>query len=396
MTGLVFALLVALIATLTALGISYRRESDLRLRLTRITNRAQQRQSFETQTQLLQAQHAALEALGEASFNALLLIDSEHQVVNMNAAARDLFGQYTDWRERGESVISLTRHHELDDHIAAALESSDEPLTHQIMLQARPYRVRTLCIESPSGPFVALALEDISELQRLGRARRDMVANISHELRTPITSIRLLVDTLLRGTIRDPEKATPLAQKIEREVGTLEQMAQELLDLAMIESGRAEFKLLPTPMREITTDAVGRVAALAERSHIVISETLASDISVLADSEQVARVLTNLLHNALKFTPEGGSITITCTAAADFATISVTDTGAGIPLSERERIFERFYRADRSRRGSGTGLGLAIAKHIVEAHGGRIWAGDPPVRGGEVSGANICFTLPLA
>lgn len=396
MEVLVLVLLILLIASFAALGVSYRREADLRERMSRVSLRNQQRQSLEAQTQSLITRQAALEALSEVSFNALLLVDSEHQVITMNTAARTLFSQPADWREHAESVISITRHHELDDYVAAALESSDEALTHQIKLHSRPYRVRTLCIESAVGPLVALALEDVSELQRLGRARRDMVANISHELRTPITSIRLLVDTLLRGAIRDAAKAEPLAHKIEREVATLEQMAQELLDLAMIESGRAEFRLIPAPMREILSDAVRRVAALAERSRISISEGTPPEFTVLADSEQVARVLTNLLHNSIKFTPEGGRIEIICSVSADFATISISDTGPGIPITERARIFERFYRGDRSRRGSGTGLGLAIAKHIIEAHGGRIWADDPPVRGDQVGGAIISFTLPLA
>ena len=391
---LILAILFAL--SLVALGIVYRRGQTLEARLGELSERAQNRRTLEDRVQSLAIQHHAMTTVTEAAYNALLLVNSDHQVLTMNAAARTLFNQPGDWKARTESLISLTLNHELDDLVAATLESGDEMITQQVMFHAQPYRVRVLCTESPDGPLIAIALEDISEIHRLGRARRDMVANISHELRTPITSIRLLVDTLTRGAIRDPKKAAPLVEKIAIETDTLQQMAQELLDLSMIESGRAEFKLIAVGMRDIADDAFRRLSEMAERYHLTIENQIDPAVRVLADAEMITRVLTNLLHNAIKFTPEGGEIRMALLPGDEWITIMVTDSGPGIPIVERQRIFERFYRADRARQGGGTGLGLAIAKHIVEAHGGRIWADDPPLRSDGVGGAHICFTLPTA
>jgi two-component system, OmpR family, phosphate regulon sensor histidine kinase PhoR len=380
---------------LTALIFTTRRAYQLKAQIAELSQRAQDRQALEARVRSLSTREETITGLIEAAYNALLLVDSDHQVASINAAARELFTPAAGWREGSESLISMTRHHELDDLVAQTLHSSDEQMTQQIAIHMHPYRVRMVCIESGNGPYVAIALEDVSELQRLGRARREMVGNISHELRTPITSIRLLVDTLLRGAIRDAAKATPMVEKISVETGTLQQMAQELLDLAMIESGRAEFRLLPVSMRDVAHDAVGRLAEMIERNHLSVDNRIGEGLRVLADSEQVARVLTNLLHNAIKFTPTGGAIVIDAKADPEWTIVMMTDTGPGIPIIERERVFERFYRADRARQGGGTGLGLAIAKHIVEAHGGRIWAGEPPLEDSP-AGAHLCFTLPTA
>jgi two-component system phosphate regulon sensor histidine kinase PhoR len=246
--------------------------------------------------------------------------------------------------------------------------------------------------ETELGPYAALVLEDVSELRRLERARRDMVANISHELRTPITSIRLLSDTLLRGALRDRERATGLLEKITSETDTLQQMAQELLDLSMIESGMTLVRLVPVELSELIAAAVDHLSEQAHRKGLSIEGQSPPHLQVLADPEQIGRVLTNLLHNAIKFTPEGGIVEISVELDQEWATVAVTDTGPGIPEHERERVFERFYRGDQARTGPGTGLGLAIAKHIVEAHGGRIWAEESPTP----PGARLCFTLPTA
>ncbi len=340
----------------------------------------------------LEAHLATLHALGEVAYEALMLVDARHRVLHLNAEARRLFGfDPSHMAEMAATLMSVTRHHELDEAVSRVLEEGED-LDLQIKVREGTYRVRTLRHDSPSGPVVALALQDVTELQRLGRARRDMVANISHELRTPITSIHLLVDTLLRdGDFTRPQTAERL-RKIAAEADTLQQMAQELLDLSMIESGRAEFIFTPLDVAEVFAEVAEHFAEQAERKEVSIEAQAPPDLKVLADAQHLHRALGNLVHNALKFSPQGGVVRLMAEVRGDQALISVTDNGPGIPVDERQRVFERFYRGDRARSGSGTGLGLAIAKHIVEAHGGTIWAEESPTP----PGARLCFTLPLA
>jgi two-component system phosphate regulon sensor histidine kinase PhoR len=333
---------------------------------------------------------APVEALGAAAYNALLLVDASRQVIHVNLAARRLFG--VEPGAPGLSLMAVTRQHELDDLAGAALAGVDDPAERQVEVQGRPYRARAIGWLTAGGKAAALALEDVGELQRLGRARRDMVANISHELRTPITSIRLLVDTLLRGAASEKKQRTLLLGKIAAETDALQQIAQELLDLALIESGRAEIRLVPVSLRAISQRVVARLSEQIERKSHAVDDTIPADVRVLADADQVERVLANLLHNAIKFTPDGGTITLAASPGEEGLVVSVMDSGIGIPPGERERVFERFYRGDRARGRGGTGLGLAIAKHIVAAHGGRIWAESGP----RDQGARICFTLPPA
>ena len=335
------------------------------------------------------AQAAGLLALSEAAYNGLILLNAERAVLHMNGVARALFSHDGPPRlEHGGTLIAVTRNHELDDVVSETLLER-EGVDVQLIIRGSTYRVRTLIAGEGEETVIALALEDVSELQRLGRARRDMVANISHELRTPITSIRLLVDTLQRDKAVKSKRGRRLLQKIAVETDTLQQMAQELLDLAMIESGRAEFILKPAELSAIVREAGEQFVEQAERQGLTIEAQVPAGISVLVDGQQIRRVLGNLLHNAIKFTPPGGTIQITAETGGEWVTVAVTDSGPGIPPEERDRVFERFYRSDRARDGSGTGLGLAIAKHIVQAHGGRIWVEQPPT-----PGARLCFTVP--
>jgi two-component system phosphate regulon sensor histidine kinase PhoR len=335
-----------------------------------------------------------LRMMSEVAFDGLMLVDSERNVRHMNAVAAEMFGREFEASPHvRQSVMLVTRNHEIDDLIRNILEhAEDEEYVEQVDIRGTTYRVRAMRVTAASQAYVALGMEDVSELQRLSRARREFVANISHELRTPITSIRLLADTILRGTLRDTEDNRQTLRKIAAETEVLHQMAQELLDLSMIESGRAEFILRPTPLADIVDTAIELFTERAHRKQLTITyKAPATDVVVLADREQLRRVISNLLHNAIKFTPRKGKIIVEVdNEDEEWVTISVTDTGPGISPQARERIFERFYRGDRARHTEGTGLGLAIAKHIVSAHGGTIWSEEPP----RPPGARICFRVP--
>jgi two-component system phosphate regulon sensor histidine kinase PhoR len=270
----------------------------------------------------------------------------------------------------------------------------------QFIYNERSLEARARAIKQNKQPVaVALAIHDITEFQRLTRMRRDFVANISHELRTPVASIQLLSETLLKGALGDKKVARDLIEKIGVQSDILSQLAQELMDLSLIESGQTPLKLARYPLYQIAQAQVERLLPQAERKNLTVELEIADDVKALVDETMIGRVIGNLLHNAIKFT-DTGHITILADPAdirADEAgdawiTMRVADTGIGLPPQEIDRIFERFYKIDqaRSRKKSGTGLGLSIAKHVIEAHGGRIWAESDGM-----TGTTFYFTLPV-
>jgi two-component system phosphate regulon sensor histidine kinase PhoR len=379
--------LIALLAVAAALACAYlwQRARALALKL-EIERHAAER-AFREADADARKRNEYLNAHFAADSDAVMLIAPDRTIIHLNDSARALFGE---WAVPGQTLMTATRSVELDEmaaHVLAGGEDNDR----QIMINNLPHRVRAVA----AGPYgLAVELKDLSELQRLGRARRDFIANISHELRTPLTSIRLVVESLLTGAARDPATAHGLLQKINTEVRALEQMAQELLDLAQIESGQAIVKLLPTPVDQIVHDTVERLRPQAEHKALRLNVTVPPDLIALADADLVNRALGNLLHNAIKFTPPQGEICVQARSVdGDTIEISVSDTGPGIPPQDLPRVFERFFRGDRARRNEGpggTGLGLAIAKHVVEAHGGTIRVQSAGLPG---KGATFSFTL---
>jgi two-component system phosphate regulon sensor histidine kinase PhoR len=194
------------------------------------------------------------------------------------------------------------------------------------------------------------------------------------------------------GALDDPPAAQRFLNRIETEVDALAQMVQELLELSRIESGQVPLRLRPTPVADVVLPPLERLSPQAERANLNMRVALPADLPpVLADAERARQVVTNLVHNAIKFTPAGGQVEIMAEVAGGEVIVSVRDTGVGIPAYDLSRIFERFYKADRARSSSGTGLGLAIAKHIVQAHAGRIWAESV-----EGQGSTFYFSLPIA
>jgi two-component system phosphate regulon sensor histidine kinase PhoR len=324
-------------------------------------------------------------AVGDASTDAILVCKADHTLIYLNPVAEVLFGKLP---ETLHNLITVTRHYDIDRLASDALEAGED-LDRQILVNGRAFRARAATYAGG----VVMVLSDVSELQRLGRARRDFVANISHELRTPLTSIRLLLDTLLLSAPKLGEEATASLKKIEVEVQALQQMAQELLDLAQIESGQALVRLVPTRVADLVAASVERLAPQIERKGQTVNVEVPPELVALADGEQVSRALANLLHNAIKFTPPQGRIAICARLLDGDVLLEISDTGPGIPPDDIPRVFERFFRGDRSRQGGGTGLGLAVAKHVIEAHGGQIWVES---EGRPGRGAVFRLTLPAA
>jgi two-component system phosphate regulon sensor histidine kinase PhoR len=338
-----------------------------------------------------------------ASTQALIIVEKDYRISSANKVARRLFGPV----DRTDTFTTWTRQHQLRELVDQTLQGEKMPpiyfTKNDRTLEVHARAIKGRSTAGKKEPVaVALAIHDVTELQRLSRARRDFVTNISHELRTPLASLRLLTETLLNGALDEPDMALNLVNKIVAQLDTLNQLAQELLDLSLIESGQAPLKLAAYPLRSIVQAQVDQLLPQAERKNLGLRVDIAEDLNVLADETMIGRVITNLIHNGIKFT-ETGAVTISAqkitgdaasaetSAAEDWVRVSVADTGLGIPPDELGRIFERFYKIDRARdrKQAGTGLGLAIAKHIVEAHGGRIWA-----ESNGKNGTTFYFTLP--
>ncbi len=370
MEGWAEALLAAAASVMTLAWLHAQRE---RLRLRREVNRAAERLTrlqaeVETQSRLLRS---SLQATGDL----VLVVDSDLRLLLSSPAARAFFGE----PQPGATLISYARSAELERLALDAVRriGGEAELERTIRLGQVTLLARARNMEDQGA---AIALTDMTEMQRLARARQDMVANLSHELRTPLTSLRLLADTLLTPAAGDPGVARELVRKIASEVGVLEQMTSEMLDLAAIESGQQVVRLLPTSLLDIVNEPVARLAEDASRRGVRFEVDLPAGMLVLADRDQAIRALGNVLHNAIKFSPSPGVVQIW--AAFDEGEgkvrLTVRDHGPGIPPEELDRIFERFYRGDRSRGTPGTGLGLAITRHILRAHGGTIWAENAP------------------
>jgi two-component system phosphate regulon sensor histidine kinase PhoR len=240
-------------------------------------------------------------------------------------------------------------------------------------------------------------LQDVSELRRLRRIRAEFIDNLSHELRTPVTTIGLLTETLARDAevAGDgvPAKMRERIGKLEVETGNIAQMISELLDLAMIESGGRELHLDDVNLGEVAAGSADRLRPFAERQGVRVTVEVENDLPpVRGEAVRLAQVFANLLHNAVKFSPPSSVVEVRVRREGDAVAASVEDRGIGIGPGDQTRIFERFYKADRARtRGGGTGLGLAIARHIVEGHGGEIG-----VESEEGRGTTFTFRVPIA
>ena len=254
---------------------------------------------------------------------------------------------------------------------------------------------RTIVIRAAhtSGDGLVVVLEDVSELRRLRQIRTEFIDNLSHELRTPISTITLLAETAAReaAAVEVPERLRDRIAKIEVETGHLAQMVAEILDLARIEGGSAIVPEDDVDLARLAEASAERLRLFAERGGVRIGVDADPATPIVRGEEQrIGQVLVNLVHNAVKFSPDGGEVTIRVRQAGDGARVEVVDHGIGIARADRARVFERFYKADRARaRGGGTGLGLAISRHIVAAHGGTIG-----VESEEGRGSTFWFVLP--
>jgi two-component system phosphate regulon sensor histidine kinase PhoR len=332
-----------------------------------------------------QAERDRLAQLIDELRDAILIADEEGRVVLANAAARDLAGR----EAIGRHLPEIVRDHEILDAIADARRGQETVATVE---RSAPRRFVRAVVRPLEGGLILVVLQDLTALRRLETVRSDFVANVSHELRRPITSLKAMTEALEEGALDDPVAARDFVQRMHQEIDGLAQLTNELLTLTRIESGAETLDLGPRLPADLLAESARRMGPLAARAHVALLVDPSDAPPVRADPERIGNVLANLVHNAVKFTPEGGTVRLMAERIGGEVAFSVADTGSGIEAQDLQRIFERFYKADRSRSGGGTGLGLAIAKHIVQAHAGRIEAHSA----GLGRGATLRFTLPVA
>lgn len=322
----------------------------------------------------------------------VVITDDTGQILMINPAAVQILA-YTGEDAANMSFAQVARDHQLIELWYACRQSGEEQMqTVEIGPENRFLQATATPLHGGDPQRFLVMLQDLTRVRQLETIRRDFISNVSHELRTPLASLSLVVETLQDGAIDDPEAARRFLTYIETELSALTQMVEELLELSRIESGRVPLELKPVSVNKLIKKPVKRLNPQAERANVTVTVELPDDkVLVLADTRRMQQVVMNILHNAIKFTPEGGSVTIKAEEINQEMVISITDTGIGIPEEQISRIFERFYKTDPARSEEGTGLGLSIAKHLVQGHGGRIW-----LESAEGVGCTFYFTLPLA
>jgi two-component system phosphate regulon sensor histidine kinase PhoR len=336
----------------------------------------------------------------------VMVLDYRGRVLQVNPALERMFG-ITRSEARGRRCADVFQHPDLNQLVSDVLASRNGQEA-EIVLSAggRCLHVEASIAggEQDNEACAVLVLHDITELRRLENIRKDFVANVSHELRTPLTSIKGYVEALLDGGKDDPETSRRFLDIILKQSDRLNLILEDLLQLSKIESGQVLFKREPLHFSSVIERTVAMLKPLADKKGHRLTSWVAPDLPLITgDEERLVQVLTNLIDNAIKYTPEHGTVTVAAHRATaepapagstvEQVELTVTDTGIGIPEQARPRVFERFYRVDkaRSRELGGTGLGLAIVKHIVEGHGGQVW-----VEANVPTGSRFVVRLPVS
>ena len=336
---------------------------------------------------------AQQQVLFNSMLEGLLLLDRNRKIYLANRAFKNLFGLKVELR--GKTVLEALRVHELDD-LVNQVEAKGQVLNYELKLpdlSERWLQVNAAAISNSTGERegTILVFHDLTRLKQLERTREEFVANVSHELRTPLSLIKGYVETLLDGARNNPEVAQRFLKIIERNTQRLDLLIQDLLTISALESERIKLALQPTSLRPLVEKIFADLHARAENKHIELVNEL-PDLKALADANRLDQVLANLVDNAIKYGRVQGKVIVGGKEVdGPKIEIFVRDDGPGIPMEALDRVFERFYRVDkaRSRDQGGTGLGLSIVKHIVQAHGGKVW-----VESELGKGATFFFTLP--
>ena len=334
---------------------------------------------------------ARLSGILDNMADGILLADTEGNITLTNNAARTLLNIGSKKTE-GRPLIEIVREYEFNDLLNDCLKTMQEQIT-QFESSTSNRFLRVIAIpfvdNRPGGAL--FLIQDLTEVRSLQTMRKELVGNISHEFRTPLAGIKAMVETLQDIAADDREATKDFLSRIEVEVDRMTQLVSELTELSRIETGKAELVLESVDFNLLVEEAVAQLKPQTERQNLSVETSLAKDLPVIsADRERLRQVVVNLIHNAIKFNLPGGSIKITTSSSENSIDVEVSDTGIGIAKNDLPHIFERFYKADKSRSGQGSGIGLAVAKHVVESHGGEIRAQSE-----EGKGTTFTISLPL-
>jgi len=340
-----------------------------------------------------QAQRTA--SLFDRMVEGLIVVDAGGRIRLANRAAAALFG--FEAPAAGKTILEATRHHEVAA-IASRLDRELEVLGHELRIDSlespRFLQVNALALRDASGAGdgAIIVFHDLTRLRQLEGVRQEFVANVSHELRTPLSLIKSAAETLLDGAKDDPAALGRFLQIIDKHANRLALLIDDLLLLSTLDSGGLRLSKQPLQVRATVQEAMDDLRQRALARDVRLENAVPAGLLVLADSERMRQVISNLVDNAIKYGKAGGTTSVEGRLLDDGRVeIAVADDGPGIPRESQERIFERFYRVDkaRSREQGGTGLGLAIVKHVVQAHGGEVRLVSEPG-----SGSRFILTLP--
>ena len=331
-------------------------------------------QDIEDKIRHIRAQNQSLEAIFNSMIEGVVVVDKSGHIMSVNHAIEKAFNILKEKTE-GALFLEAIRNSEIWDIVNSVLQKGEAasretslvyPVRKTFQINATPM------FDGDSMAGCLIVLHDISEMRRLETMRSDFVANVSHELKTPLTSIKGFVETLMDGALYDKENGQSFLKIIRDHAERLDGLVSDLLSLAHLESEGVVLEKVKFDLKKQTDEIVLGFGAQLKKKNISVKNELPSGLMINADKNRISQALTNLIDNAIKFNKEKGSMRIYTEAAGDKAKVIIEDFGIGIPEKDIPRIFERFYRADkaRSRELGGTGLGLSIVKHIVELHGG--------------------------
>lgn len=361
--------------------------------LARSFNRMQQQ--LRAREQELRASSQRLAVVLGGMLDGVVAVDDRDRVVLANAAAGKMLG-FVPAKAEGRPLLESVRNRALNQAVA---EARVAPHVNQLEIQVGTPEKRSISVSSillPGEPtsLVVQVLHDVTELRRLESLRQEFVANVSHELKTPLSSIKAYAETLRNGAINDPANNARFVLRIEEQAERLHQLILDLISLAKIESGQQAFDIVSVGMTEVVRSCFAGCQPVADAKQVkLVRQDAETSLSVRADEEGVKQILTNLIDNAIKYTPSGGQITVSWRSENSMVAIDVRDTGVGIAPEFLPRVFERFFRVDkaRSRELGGTGLGLSIVKHLSQSFGGSV-----RVQSELGKGSTFTVTLPRA